>query len=187
MTTHHTPEVPRLDELPPADAPLSLDGLRRRHAMLGRLEHEVRSRGRRRIASRAGMGAAGIALLVALSAIVWHMPRPTGPPPQMPIAAAPAPQPPPPQTQPPQAQPPQAPSPTTAAPVRAARLVAYVVDDPKVVKRLAPDASGPTVELLDDDALLRELQDAGMPAGLVRTPGRTRLAFNTPARPQPIP
>ncbi len=70
------------------------------------------------------------------------------------------------------------------APYRPASLVGYVVDDPSVLDRYAAADTPSRVTTLDDGALLDELREAGLPAGLIRTNGRTRLAFHN-TRPQP--
>ncbi|MBK7404739.1 MAG: hypothetical protein IPJ41_08920 [Phycisphaerales bacterium] len=134
--------------------------------MFHALASQVSARGRRRKAGQVGLGAASLAGGILLTLVVTHAgQREVNAPfvPMAPIAQGPA----------------SAPSTALPAP-RQRPLVAYVVNDPTVIGRTAPDVSRPAVELLDDDELLMTLRASDLPAGLVRADGRTRLAFREP-------
>lgn len=165
MTTqHHTPphQAERTIE------PLTPEGLARKQAMLAQLESAVRGRGRRRVAIRAGAAVAATAVIVtgvlASNTLTRSSPEPVSDP--VPAVA--------------HAEP-TIDAPTPHLPAR----VVYVADDGSVLDRLTVVTTGSTVQRLSDDQLLAELREIGMPAGLVRTEGRVRLAFYSAAAADP--
>ncbi|MCC7388200.1 MAG: hypothetical protein IT431_05485 [Phycisphaerales bacterium] len=165
MTAHH-------EHTPGAN--LSPDGLARKQAILAQLEPTVRRRGRRRTARRAGLAATPLALLAAAWLLTTS--RNPSPTPDSPPAIArtdpPEPAPTPDRTPP---APTDAPTDTlTPPPPR----VVYVANDPRALDRFAAPTTATRVQRLTDEQLLAELDARGIPAGLIRTEHRVRLAFH---------
>ncbi len=187
-TPHTTP--PRIDSLDGLGSDLLSPAARaRRDALRSDVEAVVRARGSRRVVVRS---LAAVVLLTSATTLAVVAGRgtpplssPQGTPinhgPSSPLAQGD-------QHPHPAASPNNTPTPTispTISPaVRSTTLVGYVVDDPSVLDRFAASHSASRVTRLDDRQLLDELRAAGLPAGLIRTNGRTRLAFHN-ARPAP--
>ncbi|MDQ7014064.1 MAG: hypothetical protein Q9O74_09240 [Planctomycetota bacterium] len=187
-TPHTTP--PRIDSLDGLGSDLLSPAARaRRDALRPDVEAVVRARGIRRVVVRS---VAAVVLLTSATTLAVVANRgtpplstpqgtPANPGPSSPLAQGD-------QLPHPAASPNNTPTPTlspTMSPaVRSPTLVGYVVDDPSVLDRFAASDTPSRVTTLDDRELLEELRAAGLPAGLIRTNGRTRLAFHN-ARPAP--
>ncbi len=154
-------------------AHLSPDGLARKQAMLAQLEPAVRRRGRRRTARRLGLAATPLALL----AVAWLLitSRTTPPIPVSPPAIA--------RTDPSETTTAPRPDRTEPAPTEVLNppppRVVYVANDPRALDRFAAPPTATRVQRLTDEQLLAELDALGMPAGIIRTEQRVRLAFHT--------
>ena len=144
------------------DAPLSAQGRRRRAEILRLAQGEARTRRRQRTVARA-IVAATVVLAIAL---VWtYRPaRPLAPqiairPPASRLSTAPA--------------VPAVPSPTET-------VIHRIQTDPTLISQWSLPPQKPTWQVLNDDQLLRRLQEAGQPAGLAYIDGHARLLFRTP-------
>ncbi len=73
----------------------------------------------------------------------------------------------------------EAPNPPDIEPPSQKQLVHYVSDDPDILTRATtfPTHDRLHIEFLDDEGLLATLQDAGMPAGIIRQNNHIRLTF----------
>jgi hypothetical protein len=171
-----------LDGLPECGPALSPAGEARRAQMLGAVQRQVRARGQRR---RIAIGAAAAApvLLVALAAAIWLSPPPPATRPLAENADPARPAPAHAAAERPPAETPVVPATSTSIP----RLVAYVSNDPGVLERHRAATRQSRVELIDDAALLGALREAGLPAGIVRTPERMTLAFHAAESPDRTP
>lgn len=155
---------------------LSTEGLARKRAMLDDLQATVRRRGHRRTAARAAAGVASVALVVTGAVVAARSggtaPTHTTPTPAPTIA----------HNEPtPETHNPSAPSPTPAAddtPTPTTPRILYVRNDPTALERYAAPKVPTRVELLTDSELLAALKANGMPAGMIKTDNRVRLAFH---------
>jgi hypothetical protein len=161
--------------------PLSRDGERRREQILRLAQRTAAARGRRR---RHARGAVGIAMLLAIAAVIGlrfgrvapkrdvaDVPRP------IPIPTTPGHSPSPSSIPPPVA--------VAAAPARPARpeiVITRIKTAPGLADRLAIRRDPAAWQRLSDDDLLHRLSDAGKPAGLAYVDGRAMLLFRDDPR-----
>ena len=154
-------------------AHLSPEGLARKQAMLAEHEAAVRRPGRPRTPPRRGMGGPPLAQLAVPGRLLT--PRTTPPIPVSPPAIA--------RTDPSETTTAPRPDRTEPAPTEVLNppppRVVYVANDPRALDRFAAPPTATRVQRLTDEQLLAELDALGMPAGIIRTEQRVRLAFHT--------
>lgn len=152
---------------------LSPAGVARREQILAIAQQAARTRRHRRQAARAAMSLAVVALVVtaALRAllpsrpttIVEHAPTPT--------------------TQPTTPTPETAPVSPRIVIARKPRILTIdrIGTDAALASRLKTPESSITIEKLTDDQLFSRLTEAGRPAGILQTKGRSKLIFHNDA------
>jgi hypothetical protein len=166
-----TDRIPPLDEADSDNAPrLSAAGERRRDQILALARHEARAMHHRRRRARVGVAAALAAVVVAL--VLFNEVHPRGRSPQ--LAHDPSRR-----YAPAAAQVRVSPSPRPATPRQPAGVViARIQTDRTITARLALPPQRRSWRLLDDDELLRQLADAGRPAGIAYLRGQALLLYH---------
>ncbi len=155
---------------PTGSPPLSPVGLERRGEILVVAQCALRARVRRRIAARAALASLPLAVAIAAGAVLTRQ-HPTPAP--LPIAhhgsqGAPG---------------------TLDPPVARGSRIEFVRSDPGILERTAIVGGPSRAEALDDRGLADALSQAGLPAGVIRTPDRVTIApiARSASRPPPPP
>lgn len=140
----------------PHFTPLSPAGQARRDEILVRAQRALRARLRRKITAATAMGALSIAIGTTGFVLARLQPGATSPAVahRAPDTSANAP----------------------PAPVASASRIQLIPADPTVLERSAIVALPTRTEFLDDRALVDALAQAGVPAGVIRTPDRVTIA-----------
>ncbi|MCW5777030.1 MAG: hypothetical protein KIS87_11375 [Phycisphaeraceae bacterium] len=142
----------------PTDTPaLSPAGIARRGEILSLAQRALRARARRRITVRASL--ASLLLIVAIAAgavLTKQQPKPT-PLPSAQLGSDGVPEP-------------------LHLPASLGSRVEIVRSDPGILRRTAIAVAPSRAEVLDDRALADALAQAGLPAGVIRTPDRVTIA-----------
>jgi|GEM_PF-6007515 len=135
--------------------PLSPSGQDRRDDILSLAQRALRARVRRRIIARTALTSVPLAVAIAAAAALTRQ-QPTPAPIARRDAGASA-------------------DPHAPAPAHATRIE-FVHSDPGILQRTALVALPTRTEFLDDRALVDALAQAGVPAGVIRTPDRVTIA-----------
>ena len=143
---------------------LSPDGRARRDEIFSLAQRALRARVRHRITARIALSAVPLAVAIAAAAVLTRQP-----PAPVPIARRDA-----------------GAFADPHAPDRAhATRIEFVRSDPGILQRTAIVASPLRTETIDDRALADALAQAGLPAGVIRTPDRVMIAPIVRSAPRP--
>ena len=149
--------------------PLSPSGEQRRAEILRLAQAEARHRRHRRQSARAAAAGAAAVLLTVLLTHRWVPPSPVRPiviqpkPAAPPVAVV---------ITPPPTQPPR--------PMERKIAIEFIKTEPNIARLMAVPPQKPTWQRLSDDELIKELADAGHPAGLAWVDGREFVLYRPP-------
>ncbi|GIK18336.1 MAG: hypothetical protein DYG93_12665 [Leptolyngbya sp. PLA2] len=155
---------------PTDNTALSPAGLARRDRILSLAQGALRARVRRRITVRAALAALPLAVAIATGAVLTRQqPKPA----PLPIAHRDS----------------EGASEPLLPPVSPGSRVEIVRSDPSILQRTAIVVAPSRTKTLDDRALADALAQAGLPAGVIRTPDRVTIApiVRSAALPPPLP